>query len=222
MSTLTLLRHGQAAFDTAHYAELSALGLEQARACGAYFLRSGLHFDRVFSGPRQRQRLTAEAALAGLQAPAPQIVDALDEFAEGTQILRAVELRLGQPVTGHAAISRQQKLQLYGDEIRLWASGAVSIDGVASATVFRTRVRAWLDATTADSGAHQQLLAVSSGGVIAAVVAEVLGLPDTALSALMSVIGNGSISRVVWSRHGRVLESFNQTAHLPPTLLSGI
>jgi len=62
MSRLFLVRHGQASFLERNYDKLSAKGEEQARILGKYWAGLNLGFDRVYSGPRVRQRETARIA----------------------------------------------------------------------------------------------------------------------------------------------------------------
>ena len=54
MSTLYLIRHGQASFGAEDYDVLSALGAEQARALGAYFAARRWPVDALYVGPRAR------------------------------------------------------------------------------------------------------------------------------------------------------------------------
>src|SRR5882757_1505380 len=75
MSTLTVVRHGQARPFDSNPDRLSALGEEQARTLGEYWKRLGVTFDEVWSGSLQRQRQTAELAVG-----APQISDDWNEY----------------------------------------------------------------------------------------------------------------------------------------------
>ena len=54
----------------------------------------------------------------------------------------------------------------------------------------------------------------TSGGVIAAIAVELLGLPEEAFVALNRVAINGAVSKVVQGRGGRTLVSYNEHAHL--------
>lgn len=58
MSTLLLVRHGQARLFSDNYDRLSDLGLSQAEALADFWLERGIRPDSVFSGSmiRQRQR----------------------------------------------------------------------------------------------------------------------------------------------------------------------
>jgi broad specificity phosphatase PhoE len=60
VATLLLIRHGQASYGEADYDRLSARGVAQAEALGAYL--KTLRLDAVFHGPLRRQRETAEFA----------------------------------------------------------------------------------------------------------------------------------------------------------------
>ena len=64
------------------------------------------------------------------------------------------------------------------------------------------------------------VLAFTSGGVIGSVVADVLGAPDTAALKLNWRVRNASVTRLTFGS-GRVsLDTFNETSHLTPDLLS--
>ena len=224
MSTLTLLRHGQAAFGADHYDCLSADGERQAQAVGDYLSRAQRRFDRVMVGPRERHRLTALHALSALGgAPEGPFEAALDEFAEGQQILAAAQQRQGVQLLGAGAVTGKDAARCYMREIEAWAEGHARIPGVVDAPDFRRRVGRWRDRVTAECGPGTQLLAVTSGGVIAALLADALNLPDMGMAQLMAVIYNASITELTFSQ-GRPasLLSFNQNSFLPPDLLTRI
>lgn len=224
MSTLILLRHGQAAFGADHYDVLSDLGRQQAEAVGRHFASRELRFSRLWIGPRERHRLTAQHALGFIgmtttQAPEPS----LDEFAEGQQILASAVLSQGVRLRGEGAISGREARRAYAAEIDAWAAGRVQIEGVRAPRDFRARVCAWLRNACADPSPGQTILAVTSGGVIAAVLAEVLAQPDAALAHYMHAVHNGSLTELAFSA-GRApgLMSFNETGYLRRDLLTRI
>lgn len=215
MSVLILLRHGQAAFGDAHYDQLSPLGEAQARATGDFLQARKYRFDRVLTGPRQRQKVTASLA-AGL-APERLVEDLrLDEFAEGSQILAAAEQRAGKVLDGQA------RLRAYMQEIRLWCSGETQFDGTLSAAEFCLTVDDWLASITADPAPGQQVLAVTSAGVIAAILCSVLRQPHTAIADWMAVLGNASLTTLMFSGGRISAREINSSGHLPTGLLSGI
>lgn len=224
MSTLTLLRHGQASFGADRYDALSDRGREQAQIAGAHFAERGRRFDRIWIGPRDRHRLTARYALEPIghdwQVDAE---DALNEFAEGQQILASAQARRGVKLRGAGAIGGKDAARYYAQEITAWAESKVVIEGVPSVRVFRETVSGWLAAATASTAPGQSVLAVTSGGVIAAVMAEVLGLEDAAIGSLMHAVYNGSLTVLIFS-DGRPpsLVSFNVASFLPNPLLTRV
>ena len=58
MSTIHLVRHGQASFGRSNYDELSALGEEQSRLAGQTLMERGVNPDLLVSGTLQRQQVT--------------------------------------------------------------------------------------------------------------------------------------------------------------------
>lgn len=225
MSILLFMRHGQAAFGETRYDVLSEVGVAQARATGAWMRERGDALATVWHGPRQRHVETAAQLLSGagtgLEA---QLVPGLDEFAEGEEVLDAASLLFGRPMSGPGAPSRAEQLRCYEAAYEAWSRGEVDIAGRASYGEFRRGVRQWMQDVVAAPGAPsgQQILAVTSGGVIAAAVCDVLGLPDTQWCALVRVINNASTTEIVFSK-GRVgLRTFNGSAHLKRELTSPI
>ncbi|HTM52937.1 MAG TPA: phosphoglycerate mutase family protein, partial [Pirellulales bacterium] len=95
MSTLALVRHGQASFFSDNYDQLSPVGEQQARLLSEYWLKRGARFDQVYSGPRVRQLETAAIAgqafvEAGLSWPEAVVVPELDEH----QVDRLIKLAM--------------------------------------------------------------------------------------------------------------------------------
>ena len=62
MSTLVLVRHGQARPFQPNSDSLSETGVQQAVQLGEYWREQGITFDEVYSGALLRHRQTAEAA----------------------------------------------------------------------------------------------------------------------------------------------------------------
>lgn len=225
MSTLILLRHAQASFGADRYDSLSELGHQQGRVVGRHLAERERRFTHVHIGPRERHRLTARYALGALgvdDTPYPGVA-ALDEFAEGQQILAAAEARQGVRLRGADAVTGVEARRRYAEEIAAWTQGRTAIEGVPDVGSFRRAVADWLAQATAAPESGQRVLAVTSGGVIAAIMATVLGLPDASVGPFMSAIHNVSLTELAFSR-GRPpsLVSFNATGHLPDALLARV
>ena len=220
MSTLILMRHGQASFGAARYDALSELGQAQARATGLWLRNQGLQPNVVLHGPRQRQAGTAALLLkeSGFGIPSHQHT-ALDEFAEGEEIFSAAEQLLGRSMALDAGRSRLDVLHDYDATCCAWANGEVTIPDRLSLKDFRAQLSQWLSAHThAQQASGQVELVVTSAGSIAALMCEVMGLPDSSWYSLLRVIRNASLTEVLYSKGKVSLLSFNGVSHLPPQL----
>lgn len=217
MSSLLLLRHGQAAFGADDYDSLSSLGQRQAQATGVFFAERGLEFDAVHVGPRRRHRHTAQAAAngAGLLS-----VPALDEFAEGDVLLAAARrevLAQGEPWPE----DRAAQLRHYGTQLRHWSTGTATVAGATPLAEFSATVGDWLDSLR-QGPRGQRLLAVTSAGTIAMLACRALGLPDNRVHDLLLALDNASLSEIIFDTRRLSLRVFNSTAHLPAALASRI
>ncbi len=223
MSVLTLVRHGQATFAGDRYDALSPRGVEQAKALGAWWAERPAGWTAVRHGPRRRHIDTAALVLEGAGAgPAPDNDPGLDEFAEGEEILSAAEQHAGRPMGGADAPTTAEQLTYYEAAYLAWFRGEIALGERATYGAFRARVRHWLDQLMARDERGQHTLAVTSAGVICALACEALGLDDRRWPELLRVLGNASVTEIVYSGTRCTLKSFNSTGHLPQGLGSGI
>ena len=237
MSQLLLIRHGQATPFEADTDRLSPLGEDQARAVGIFLTSSGTVPTRVVHGPLLRQTRTAELAAQAAGGdpstpgwPAAEMLPGLAEY-DGDGLFRTLAPRLAEQDPEFAALSREaQERREFPDRNRSFQKlmealldsyllGQISDPQVESWADFRARVRA----ATADilaSANGSTVLAFTSGGVIGSVVAGVLDAPDAAALKLNWRVRNASVTRLTFGG-GRVsLDTFNETGHLTPDLLS--
>lgn len=236
MSTLILVRHGQATPFEADTDRLSPLGERQARRVGEALAREGVVPSRVVHGPMIRQicsaALAAQAASGGGAGdwPAPQDDRRLAEY-DGDGLIRTLAPLLGEQDPTFARLTRdfqerretpdrnrsfQLMLEYLTDS---YLRGEVAHPEVESWAAFRDRVRAALRETL-DSPPGSTVLAFTSGGVIGVAVAFMLDAPDASALKLNWRVRNASLTRFTFGG-GRVsLDSFNEVGHLPPELLS--
>ncbi len=229
MSQLILVRHGQATpFDT-DTDRLSALGEDQARAVGEALAEQGLEPTRVLTGPLRRQRVTADLA-AQPEWPEPEVDARLAEY-DGDGLLRVLAPLLAARVpdfdallrdfeAGRDASDRNRRLQKLLERLaEAWRTGEVTHPDVEPWPDFRARVRAFMAGLLAGPSG-ETVLAFTSGGVIGLLVAGVLEAPDRTALALNWRVRNASVTRLTYGG-GRVsLDSFNETAHLTPDLIT--
>ena len=167
-----MVRHGQASFFADNYDQLSPLGEQQARLLGEYWVRRGVRFDEVFTGPRVRQIETAELAgeafaKAGIAWPRAEVLPELDEH----QVDRLIKTAIGDIIEDYPHIGplhsayrqaeqprdKHRTFQLMFEPIvMLWVEGQVEAPGVEPWRAFQERVRAGLRRITESRAAGAQ------------------------------------------------------------------
>lgn len=233
MSSLTLVRHGQASFFAADYDRLSELGQRQAALLGEHWARRGLAFDEVFTGPRSRQRQTAEIVgeayrRAGLPWPEPVLLPELDEYDLGGLVeklipdLVARDPGFGDLVEGYRRSEGERERvrtfqRMFEALLREWQAGTVGGEGVESWLAFRERVRRGLDRIRERPGGGRQVAAFTSGGFIGTAVQLALAAPDTVALEVNWRVRNGSLTEFIFTRDRLTLDSFNAVPHLEDT-----
>ena len=210
MGVLLLVRHGQASLGTADYDMLSDAGRRQAELTGARLARTDMTIDRVASGGLTRQRDTARAVLAALGRPESQLQtdERLDEYDHVGVMARHTDAVTFETASaaGEAGRALQSTLE---EAIGRWITGETGYTETHVAFVDRV-MEAVGHLVTVPGGT----VAVTSGGVIAVVCVQALGLPVERWPALARVLVNGSITKVISGRTGTHLVTFNDHAHL--------
>lgn len=223
MSSLVLIRHGQASLSEATYDALSLQGRDQGIATGVWIRAREQVISELISGPRQRHLETSNLLHTSARLNvAIQVEPQIDEFAEGEEILSAAATMFGTPSNDGA--SRREQLVQYNQAFNAWARGEVDIPGRQSFKEFRGRINNWFHETISTNRwpSGHQIFAVTSAGVVGAVVCEVLGLPNEQWPSIVGVVNNTSITEIVFSQGRCSLKNFNCTTHLPQQLLSAI
>lgn len=235
MSTLALVRHGQASFFSDNYDQLSPLGEQQARLLGEYWVRQGVRFDEVITGPRVRQIETAALAgeafaKAGLPWPEPQFMPELDEH----QVDRLIKLAMPKIKTDYPEIGalheqylaaqlprdKHRTFQLMFEKlVMLWVDGRVEAPGVESWPAFRDRVSAGLRRILDGEARGRRVAAFTSVGAITVGLQLSLACDDRAAFDLGWRVRNASVTEFVFSRERMTMDGFNALAHLQDSQL---
>jgi broad specificity phosphatase PhoE len=222
MSTLYLIRHGQASFGTDNYDVLSAVGRQQVTLLAAHLAESGERIDRIYSGTLQRQRETADIIASALQHAAPiSITDAFDEY-DSDVILRTFAASLGPEELARAGWpelrSDRRKFQLFLERAALaWVEARIEAAQMLPWQQFHDRVVAGLQALMRSEGRSRTIVLSTSGGVIGTAVAHVLGLANHVGIELNWAVHNASITRLIYNAEKMSLSMFNALPHLERT-----
>jgi len=210
---LVLVRHGQAAFDQDEYDRLSPLGERQAIAFGRWWRQHDASpLTRCWSGPLQRQRLTA--ALAGQGAAAagapgevwPPVEEApgLREFDHREIFYRyRPELRDPTALAAWKAAAPPYPSTFeatWQAALQRWMGGQHDADYGESWPAFRTRCLATIAGLLADLGGEGVGLAFTSSGPIAVLLLACRGLPDKRFPEVQSALANGGFTEVFSGR----------------------
>ena len=228
MGRLIVVRHGQASFLAADYDRLSPLGEQQARLLGEYWARRNVAFDRIFSGPRARQKDTAQivasAYIGGVDFPEPMVMAEFDEY-DGERVLRT---SLPQLVESDPSIrelheaflkapgseQRRSFQKLFEVVIGKWVDGEVAVPGIESWSEFCARVHRGISKVVSSAPSNEQVAIFSSGGPIAVAMQRALNLSprDTLRTSWMS--RNCSYSEFLFSADRFTLSTFNAFPYL--------
>ncbi|HTE52095.1 MAG TPA: histidine phosphatase family protein [Kofleriaceae bacterium] len=235
MSTLYLIRHGQASFGAEDYDVLSPRGIEQSRALGRHIAGRPVAVDAIYAGPRRRQldtaRHMAEAA-AELGCPAREIavVPELDEY-PAIELFRAwlprlaaedgpLARSLGNLAAGGAPPSSESVQAAFEHITHRWARGELDTGDLESFHAFSVRVERGVRSVMAAEGRGRRIALVTSGGPISIAVRLGLGLSEEKTIRLSWVIANASVTELRWRGDELSLFGFNATHHLAPDLVT--
>jgi len=232
MSTVYMVRHGQASFGQPNYDRLSDLGERQSELLGEYWLRWNVSLDAVYTGTLDRQRRSAEAAAevyraAGRPFPALVAIPGFNEYDSSAILTGSVPRVLAQhpeiaalmkeiaPAGKPDLVGSKKNFQrVFSRVMNLWVEGKITVAGMESWRDFTGRVNRGLDQLMAEQGAGKTVAVFTSGGPVSAAMQRALGASDQVALELGWVIANSSVSEFRYSGDKFSLMSFNVTPHL--------
>ncbi len=207
MSTITLVRHGQAnteARDEENYDKLSPLGHQQAEWLGAHMRHSGQSFERVYTGTLRRHVETA--ASMGDVARVQPIRDARLNELEFFALASAAEAQHGLAMPQN----REDFVTHFPQLLALWQEDRLQ-EPPEPFAAFETRVRDVVDEIAQGRGSA---LVVTSGGLIAMVLRQVMGMDITNTAITCLSIMNSSVHRLHRLGPHMGMMQFNVVPHL--------
>jgi broad specificity phosphatase PhoE len=219
MGVVLLVRHGQASFGADDYDVLSETGWEQSRLLGAWLAERKVVPDVVRRGDMRRHRETAEGMLGGGGWEAPVEVDnGWNEFDHLGVVAAYARSEADLAVD---AMDRKGFQRVFERATARWVGGEHDGDYPETYAAFVARVRAALTRACDSAGPGGTVVAVSSGGPIAAACAALVdptGEDPATLARLWArfntVTVNSGVTRVVVGSTGPRLLTFNEHPHL--------
>jgi broad specificity phosphatase PhoE len=220
VSSILLVRHGQASFGAADYDVLSPTGHEQSRVLGAALAARGVTPDVVVVGEMRRHAETAAGVLEGASWTADPLVDSgWNEF-DHDQVLSVHD----SPTAREGESEKAAFQRWFEEATRRWTSGEHEEAYDESFAAFTGRVDASMARLAATLPARGTAVVLTSGGAIAWTVASLLAddLPArTDLWLRLNPVSiNTGVSTIVRGGRGTTLVAFNAHDHLSPGLLT--
>lgn len=220
MATIYLFRHGQASFGADDYDKLSSLGERQAAVLGEYLRDHGIALDAAYSGDLLRQRETAQLALASQPGTVEHHIDPrFNEIDNDEQVkyllpkLVKTNPQLRELVD--RGLSSSKDYQKVIDAVfNYWVSPQCDEPRIRSWADYSGAVKSALQNVMAEQGSGKTLGIFTSGGTIATLVAQVLGLSGEQTYQFYEPIFNCSVTQVFYSGKKTSLSYFNDRSYL--------
>jgi broad specificity phosphatase PhoE len=212
LPTVFLVRHGQASFGSDDYDVLSAMGEQQSKVLGGELRRRDIRVDQVWSGTLRRQRATAVACLAAADLDLEIREDRRWNEYDLDPLLEHYLAELNvDPAT--AAASPREFQRLLERAMLAWSADGASVGTSGTWVQFCSGPCEALAEVFGSLGSGGTALVFTSGGVVSAICASVLGLTPEAFLAVNRTMVNASLTKVVSGRSGTSLVSLNEHGH---------
>jgi len=223
MTSIYLIRHGQASFGKQDYDQLSELGQSQARRLGTALKSRVPKFDAVFLGSMKRHYQTAEQCLNEQGAVGNELGEESVTYDKGwneydhQNILAQLRPEFStaeglNTFVRSQANPKQAFSDIFNDAMNRWISG--EHDGYAESWQnYCQRVKAALKTVIETSKNHQQVAVFTSGGPISLVSNHLLGTPLERIMQLNWTFVNCGITKIVATDSRVFISSLNEHGH---------
>mgnify|MGYP003482564545 FL=1 len=201
MTTIYLVRHGQASFGAESYDKLSPNGELQAKVLGDYFKAILKEAPYVVAGSMQRHQQTAHLALAESFPESTVITNAAWNEFNHQQVFAQYEPRFNEPHLLKQDVEKELNPRAYLSKIfegaiGRWTGGEFHHEYDESWPEFKERVETALQNLCDELAKTKPRYAVvfTSGGVISVAAGKMLQLSPDKTFALNWAIANGSFT----------------------------
>jgi broad specificity phosphatase PhoE len=230
MSTLLMVRHGQASFGEVDYDRLSEMGVTQSALLGEYWLKRGQRFDALFTGAQKRQVDTLQAlrdvySKAGCEVPEAVVNDAFNEYDASGMLANFLPILLSERpeleetvaramnVEENSQVRRKAFQEILTIVMNRWIAGEVDEKSVESWERFTQRVVRGVEEIVASFPTGKTVAVFTSGGPISAVMQYALETTDRIALSLGWAVKNASINEFKYQGDRFSLTGFNMTPH---------
>lgn len=242
MTTILLARHGQASFGQQNYDQLSELGSIQVKMLGQHYATTQRRIDAIFSGSLVRQQDSARYFWESYQpsisaSSGTAIMPALDMSVPDSYMLpifdefnhKDVLIKSDPIFTSQAAIATElaksdapnvRLAELFDRAMQRWYAGDHDDDYIESWPQFNSRAQQALEQIQAQIANLSYLdrdstvLVFTSGGIIAAITAQLLQQGSQVAYQLNRSLVNAGVTAITLQTQGARLLSVNEYSHL--------
>lgn len=220
MGEIYLIRHGQASFGSDNYDRLSELGTLQSQILASHLKSIGFKPNRLISGPLERHRATALAfqqvyGSEGIDIPALEIVEEFREYNAKAIIMATVK-------ADPSLVEFLPKIyedpdafrKVFNTAMRAWVNNSLDFGDIESFEDLKKRVEDAMEVIRISQGRAGVVAVFTSGGAIAASLANIVAISSADAIRLNRQIVNTSVTRYVFDDHRITLAGFNAIDHL--------
>ena len=210
MTSIYLVRHGQASFGKKDYDNLSETGRKQSFLLGEHFKRLKLNFDKIYVGTLKRQIQTSE-----------QILKNYDNkiYIERTPLLNEYDVKSvltgfvnGRDLTYDELHNKKKHFSLLRNSVMAWSENKITYSVNETWDQFEKRAETFLNLFKETK--KNNILVISSGGTISMILRLLLNLPSNQFANFHFQIYNSSYSKIKINETGMALSLFNCISHL--------
>lgn len=181
MSTIYLIRHGQASFGSQNYDHLSPTGFQQAKQLGLYLAEQSIPIQDVVVGGMLRHRQTAENSLEAVSYSKNLILDPNWNEYDHTRILTCYKPEYAKVEAiiqeiGHLPNPMEAFQHIFEQAIRRWVSNEYLEEYTESWEQMIDRTYDGFQNIYSNMSSDQAVLVYTSAGTISALLSKILQL----------------------------------------------
>jgi len=242
MTTILLARHGQASFGQENYDQLSELGSVQAQMLGQHYANTQRRIDAIFTGSLVRQIDSAQhfwtsyqssmvaehnndalASVINLSEPDSYILPQFDEFNHKDVFVKSDAAFINKGAIAaeiaKSEVPATRLAELFDQAMNRWHGGDNDQDYIESWPQFNNRAQQALEQVRvkiADLNLDYDstVLVFTSGGVIAAITAQLLKQGSLTAYQLNKSLVNTGVTSVTLKDQSARLMALNEYSHL--------
>ena len=220
MATVYLIRHGQASFGSDDYDQLSPLGIRQAKVTGEYFRECSIFFDAAYSGDLKRQMNTCELILASQPTSLNVKIDSrFNEINNDEQLEHLLpEIIKIRPdiasLVDRGIVSSKDYQKAIDAVFNYWVSDDCENAEIQSWYDYSRDVEEALSDVMKSQGSGKTVAIFTSGGTIATIVAQVLGLSGKQTYPFYEPMFNCAVTQLFYNQDRISLSYFNDRSFL--------